>query len=88
MNRRSFLKLFGVTAAAVALPAVALEALHPEDLSPEQHQLNRWAKFDPKTTYGDFAILDEDWNRIDREHKLKIFGILEDNMRHYIPPDY
>ena len=88
MNRRSFLKLFGVTAAAVALPAVALEALHPEDVSPERLQLDRWAQFDPKATYGDYVILTDDWNSINREHKLKIFKVIEDNMRLHIPPDH
>jgi len=83
MNRRSFLKLFGVSAAATALPVFALEALGVLSLESS----HRWEEFDSTQTYGDYILISEDWDSLGRDQKFKLLKVVETSMREFIPPD-
>ena len=84
MNRRSFLKFFGITAAATALPSIAVEALTQKD-----EWKSQWDSFDPNGKYGNWVSLSEPLNLKDPgTADLKIFKIIEENMRNVIPPNY
>jgi len=87
MNRRFFLKLFGVTTSATSLPIFAIEALRSEVVSPERDQLDRWENFNPKGEYGNFLCLSDDFDSLSKELKLKCLDLFERDMRYEVPPN-
>ena len=84
MNRRSFLKLFGVVAAAPLLPEIARSAIAPEIVT---HN-DIWDKFNPSLKYGNSICLTDPLDELSHEAKMRIFSIIERSMRDFVPPGY
>ena len=75
MNRRNFLKVLGIGGAVFAI--------NPFTFIPE---VNKYAHFNPKYDYGDWASV-EDW--IDKKSLRKIIKYIDrDQIAFTIPPQY
>lgn len=75
MDRRDFLKTFGIFLTVASMPPAAIAAV----------KKTNYAHFDPKLEYGDV------WNvtdHVNEESSLKIREALEPEMELIIPPKY